>query len=284
MVDSMKIDIKLCESLCRDGAIVLPDAFTGESVSTLYRGISRDLELISPFKAMIHNGSGPGMTTNIWRTTEIEEFNSLCNSPEMIDLARQLFNGKSFRFLQDTWFLRPAGCEVSIPWHHDNIIEGDHYSIWISLTNHSPGDSLSFVAGSHCDGENYMPQSYFVEGLEASSEVEEYYQRYNRASPSNLSTVFTPIPGDQELLATRKILSWPTKPGDCIIFNSRCLHSLPSHDTAQERVGFVTRWILDGSRIASHAHDTVKAIHDAGLVQDLSVQDIIHGELFRRYS
>jgi hypothetical protein len=280
----MKIETKLYECLCRDGAIVLPESFTSESVSSLYRGIFRDLELISPFKAMIHKGSGPGMTTNIWRSTEIQEFNSLCNSPEMIGLARQLFNGKSFRFLQDTWFLRPAGCEVSIPWHHDNIIEGDHYSVWISLTHHSLGDSLSFIAGSHCDGKNYMPQSYFGEELQASSEVEEYYQRYNQVLPSHLPAVFTPIPSDQELLATRKIISWPTKPGDCIIFNSRCLHSLPSHDTAQERVGFVTRWILDGSRIASHAHDTVKAIHDAGLGEDLSVQDVIHGELFRRYS
>lgn len=283
MVGQMTIDAKLYESLHRDGAIFLPEAFPNEVISSLYRGISRDLELISPFKAMIHKGDDPVMTTNIWRTTEIQEFNSLCNSPELIGLARKLFDGKSFRFLQDTWFLRPVGCKVSIPWHHDNIIEGDHYSVWISLTHHSVGDSLSFIAGSHGDGENYMPQSYFGAGLDAGSEVEEYYRRYNHASSSQLSTVFTPIPSDQELLATRKTLSWPTKPGDCIIFNSRCLHSLPSHDIAHERVGFVTRWIVDGSRIASHAHDTVKAIHDAGLGADLSVQDVICGDLFPRY-
>ncbi|MEB3317554.1 MAG: phytanoyl-CoA dioxygenase family protein [Cyanobacteriota bacterium] len=280
----MKIDTKLCEYLCRDGAILLPEAFSSELVSSLYRGISKDIELSSPFKAIINKGNGPGMTTNIWRSSEIQEFNSLCNSPEMIDLIRSLFDGKSFRFLQDTWFLRPAGCEVSIPWHHDNIIEGDHYSVWISLTHHSLGDSLSFVASSHWDGVNYMPQPYFSEKLEVRSDVEEYYRRYNHTPHCHLPAVFVPIPSDQELLTTRKILSWPTKPGDCIIFNSRCLHSLPSHDTSHERVGFVTRWILDGSRIASHAADTVKAIQDAGLGVDLSLQDVIRGELFRRYT
>jgi len=283
MFDQMTIDTKLCESLHQEGAVFLPGAFSSEVVSSLYRGISRDLELISPFKAMIHKGDGPEMTTNIWRTADIQEFHAFCNSPKLISLVRKLFDGNLFRFLQDTWFLRPVGCEVSIPWHHDNIIEGDHYSVWISLTHHSAGDSLAFIAGSHRDGVNYMPQAYFGKTIDGGSEIEEYYQRYNQASSSQLSSVFTPIPSDQELLATRKILSWPTKPGDCIIFNSRSLHSLPSHDTAHERVGFVTRWILDGSRIASHAHDTVKAIHDAGLGAELSVQDVIQGSLFPRY-
>lgn len=279
----MTTDTKLYKSLRRDGAVFLPRAFHSEVVSSLYRGISRDLELISPFKAMIHKGDGPEMTTNIWRTAEIQEFNAFCNSPELISLVRKLFDGNPFRFLQDTWFLRPVGCEVSIPWHHDNIIEGDHYSVWVSLTHHSAGDSLAFIKGSHRDGVNYMPQSYFDKKTEGNSEIEEYYQRYNQASSSQLSSFFTPIPGDKELLATRKTLFWPTKPGDCIIFNSRSLHSLPSHDTAHERVGFVTRWILDGSRIASHAHDTIKAIHDAGLDTQISVLDVIQGSLFPRY-
>jgi ectoine hydroxylase-related dioxygenase (phytanoyl-CoA dioxygenase family) len=269
--------------LRQNGAVLLPGFFSQDQVLALKTGIDYDNSLESPFKANINKAMGSGMTTNIWRTSDVKQFADYCTGSELINLINKIFYPQPFRFLQDTWFLRPNDCTVSIPWHHDNIVVGDHYSAWVSLTEHKLEDSLCFVAGSHNDGFSYMPLSYFVDKQDDNSDVDKYYRSYNMASTLQLKETFIPIPSDEELIKSRHILSWPTSPGDCIIFNSRTLHSLPSGDGDYERIGFVSRWIADGSTIALHAEDTVKAIQNAGLSISLSVGDPISGDQFPLY-
>lgn len=270
--------------LYENGAVFLPSYFTSDQVSALKEGIRYDNTLHSPFKANIRKGSGPGMATNIWRTKDVSQFGEFCTSGELIRLLCKVFDHQPFRFLQDTWFYRPKDCIVSIPWHHDNIVIGDHFSIWVSLTEHKIDDSLTFVSGSHHDGINYMPSTYFSEEQGAISDIDKYYASYNLASSQHLKETFAPVPSEEELRNKRDILRWPTSPGDCIIFNSRTLHSLPSSCGDYERTAFVSRWIADGSTVALHADDTVKAIRDAGLAINLSVGDTIKGEQFPLYT
>jgi ectoine hydroxylase-related dioxygenase (phytanoyl-CoA dioxygenase family) len=230
----------------------------------LRRGIEKDLSQESPFKTKIASLSGEVMIKNIWRSREVKEFSSFCSSLELIELVRQVFEGHPFRFLQDTWFWIPKGCDISIPWHHDNIIDGMHYSIWISLTKFVEVDSLRFVAGSHNRGLDYMPPSCFS-GESNSSEIEEYHQKYNKAANGGIGGRYVLVPSEQEIEESEEVLCWQTMPGDCIIFNSRVLHSFGSDSIGDERSGFVTRWIAEGSRIANHASETVRAIIDSGL-------------------
>ena len=270
------------DSLSIDGACVVPGYLTTKEVDNIRKGIDEDLSLQSPFKTEIRGFDGASMITNIWRSKEIDEFNAFCTSDKLISLVREIFNGLSFRFLQDTWFHRPKSCSVEIPWHHDNIIEGIHYSIWISLTEHGERDSLKFVAGSHKRKLEYMPKSYF-NPENTSGDVEDYYHKYNKISGKDLANKFVPVPSNEEIERTEKILSWPTRPGDCIIFNSRVLHSLGCHAINNERSGFVTRWIEEGSRVAAHAEETVKTIIDAGLDVDIMPGAEVKGSLFTLY-
>jgi ectoine hydroxylase-related dioxygenase (phytanoyl-CoA dioxygenase family) len=271
------------ESLREHGACLLPRFLNADEITAIRDGITVDLTKTSPFKTEIEGKDGAPMSTNIWRSQDVEEFRSFCRSDKLVGLARTIFNGQAFRFLQDTWFYRPPTCSVGIPWHHDNIVEGHHYSVWVSLTEHQQGDSLKFVSGSHRRGLEYMPKSYF--GLEgAESSVEQYYLRYNKVSNGNLGTRFVPVPSESEIKKHESVVSWPSLAGDCIVFNSRVLHSLGCQDIAHERTGFVTRWIEEGSRVADHAGQTIQTIVDAGLDVELVPGGKIKGSVFTLYS
>jgi hypothetical protein len=127
-----------------------------------------------------------------------------------------------------------------------------------------------------------MPKSNFNSD-NTSGDIEDYYHRYNKNSGKLMANKCVPVPSNNEIEKTELILSWPTRPGDCIIFNSRVLHSLGCHAITNERSGFVTRWIEDGSRVAAHAEETVNSIIDAGLDFDIMPGAKIKGSSFTLY-
>ncbi len=150
-------------------------------------------------------------------------------------VAQQLLRSPSVRHFYDQLFVKPAGCHVPTPWHHDvtfwpvDVESRQLCSIWLTfdpVDRQSSG--LEFVKGSQRwprrfkavtpDHDPYMMDSDFEDAPDIDAHREDY-------------DLFCP---DME-------------PGDCLIFGPHVVHgSSSNHSTESTRRAFSSRWAGEG--------------------------------------
>ncbi len=168
------------------------------------------------------------------------------------------------RHFYDQLFVKPAGCHVPTPWHHDitfwpvDIASRNLCSIWITFDPVDRAASgLEFVKGSH-----RWPRHFKA--------VTPDYDPYMMDSDFEDAPDIDANRGDYDLYCP------DMEPGDVLLFNAHVLHgSSANYSTDRPRRAFSSRW-CDDSVVFDARHATMPLLWDHGLLDG----DRIAGSLF----
>ena len=152
-------------------------------------------------------------------------------------IAQQVLGARRVRHFYDQLFVKPAGCHVPTPWHHDitfwpvDIESRALCSIWITFDDVTRASSgLEFVRGSQ-----HWPNRFRA--------VTPNYDPYM------LDSDFEDAPDIDASREQYDLFCPDLERGDCLIFDAHIVHgssSNPSTDTP--RRAFSTRWAGEGVR------------------------------------
>lgn len=211
-----------------DRAVAGPTSY-GAEVSLKEKGFSGDLFL--------------------WKT--LDDFRDFVYQSPAASIAAQVLGAARIRFFYDQLFVKPPGCHVATPWHHDITfwpISGEQVcSIWMTFDRVDRRSSgLEFVRGSH-----------------------RWTRRFKAVTPD-----FNPYMMDSDLedppdiddhRTDYDLVSWNMDPGDVLIFDGLVVHgSTGNHTTDRPRRAFSTRWAGDDIRFAPR-HATMPLFWSHGL-------------------
>ena len=269
-------------SLDRDGFVKIPSFVSSSFVSVLQHSVDIAIETrCSPFFRDLSDDQDGSFLSDIWSSFFVSKFPVDYIPDQVPFLISTLMRCPSVILLQDTWFRRTSSCTVSIPWHHDQSIEGPFFSVWISLTDIPFGSSLRFVRGSHKTGLRYLPSSFFQtdSSNDEVNAMESFYREFHYSDSPDYQRHFVPIPPDLETNDCYDIVSVPTSSGDIIVFNGLTLHSLPSNKV--DTCGFVLRWISVDSVVSPYSNDV--QIASKFLNVSLNAGHPVNDNFFRKY-
>jgi ectoine hydroxylase-related dioxygenase (phytanoyl-CoA dioxygenase family) len=196
-------------------ACVARPTFYGEVVSMREQGFSGDLFL--------------------WK--QIDAFRDFVFESPAARIARRILGSCRVRFFYDQIFVKPPGCHVATPWHHDVTfwpVEGRQLcSIWMTfdrVTREASG--LEFVRGSH-----------------------RWPQRFKAVTPNRdpymLDSDLEDPPDIDGHRADYDLVSFEMEAGDVLLFDAYVVHgSSGNHTTDRPRRAFSTRWAGDDVRYA----------------------------------
>ena len=130
----------------------------------------------------------------------------------MADIARAIWGSPDVWFMYEQVFLKEGGETRRTPWHQDSsylAVAGDDLLVmWISFDPVPAGDALEFVKGSH-RGVLYNGSSFDVN---------------DDTAPLHQTDAVPRLPDIEANRAAFDIVSWPTEPGDLILFHPATLH------------------------------------------------------------
>jgi ectoine hydroxylase-related dioxygenase (phytanoyl-CoA dioxygenase family) len=154
------------------------------------------------------------------------------NSPCSV-YAEQVLNSQVVRHFYDQTFVKPAGCHLATPWHHDitfwpvDLKKNNICSIWITLdqvTRETSG--LEFIKGSHL--------------------WDSYWKSYAPGSDALVNKSHKDLPDIDSLRSSHEFFSPEMQPGDSLIFNAHIVHGSSSNLSLDKpRRAFTSRWCDD---------------------------------------
>jgi ectoine hydroxylase-related dioxygenase (phytanoyl-CoA dioxygenase family) len=225
----------------RDGVAVLRGVLGPDEVSTLARGVERNLEALSPLGMNATRPGEPGAFIEDFRNWQrIPEYERVIRSSALAPIAGELMGADEVRLFHDHLLVKEAGTLDRSPWHQDQpyyFIDGAQtVSLWVPLDPVDRESTLEFVAGSH-GGRWFMPRS-FVAGTSMVFE----------------DGALEEVPDIDADRDAWPICGWAMEPGDAVAFNMLTLHAAAG--SPRRRRAFSLRLIGDDVRYAPRPHRT----------------------------
>jgi ectoine hydroxylase-related dioxygenase (phytanoyl-CoA dioxygenase family) len=198
----------------------------------------------------------------LWKTDD--EFRDWVYDSPAAGIASQVLRSSRVRHFYDQLFVKPPGCHVPTPWHHDitfwpvDTESRGLCSIWITLDPVDRASSgLEFVKGSQL-----WPQRFKA--------VTPNYDPYMMDSSFDDVPDIDAHRDDYELFCPDMV------PGDCLIFDAHVVHgSSANYSTDKPRRAFSSRWCTDHVAFDDR-HATMPLLWEHGLAPG----DALHGPLF----
>jgi len=220
----------------RDGVVHARGLFPPAWVERMARAVDEAVADPTLFGGLVSMPE-QGFSGDLFLWQQRDAFRDFVYDSPAARLAAQILRAPSVRFFYDQLFVKPAGCHVATPWHHDVTfwpVEGEAVvSMWITfdaVTRTSSG--LEFVRGSH-----RWPQRFKA--------VTPNYDPYMMDSDLEDVPDIDAHRGDYELIC------WDLEPGDVLLFNGLIVHgSTGNYSTERGRRAFASRWVGDGVRFA----------------------------------
>ena len=247
----------------KDGVIFVKNAISDLWLDKLADGIEESIKHKSLTGKIISGKDNGGFSGDIdlWYKQDIF-YDFFLNSP-CSEYAEQVLNSQIVRHFYDQTFIKPAGCHLATPWHHDitfwpvNLKKNNICSIWITLdqvTRETSG--LEFIKGSHLwDG---------------------YWKSYAPGSDALVNKNHKDLPDIDSLRSSYEFFSPEMQPGDALIFNAHIVHGSSSNLSLDKpRRAFTSRW-CDGQTVFEDRIKTkpITASHN------LKNGDFLSGPLF----
>lgn len=248
----MRLSASTIENFSRDGAAVLREVFSDEELSTLVRGIERNLAAPGPLSMVASGADDPGkFVEDFCNWQRIAEYEAILKTSALPAIAKQLMASETARIYHDHLLVKTAGTKTPTPWHQDqpyyNIAGKQNVSFWIPVDPIPRESTLTFLAGSH-DGTWYMPRTFMRQEAK-------WFPEGSLAELPNMT-----LAANQA-----RVIGWALQPGDCVAFNMLTLHA--ASGSATKRRVFSARYVGDD---ATHAPRPWKTSPEfPGLAQSL---------------
>lgn len=159
----------------------------------------------------------------------------LCTHPNLLSVARALY-GEDLLLWRSTFIAKASG-GPEFRWHQDwggVFSPGDeyglepplHFTFWIAISDVTPeAGCLQFVPGVRA----VLP-----------------------AVPADRSAARATMLVPDDLVEGRRTVSMPLRPGECVVFTDRALHSSGINRSGERRLGLAVRLTLPSVRVRSH--------------------------------
>jgi ectoine hydroxylase-related dioxygenase (phytanoyl-CoA dioxygenase family) len=240
------------EAYERDGVVclrgVFPEAWIQRMADAIDRVVAAPTMMGGVVSMPDQNFSGDLF---LWKTDP--DFCDFVYESPAAHIAQQVLGSKVVRHFYDQLFVKPAGCHVPTPWHHDitfwpvELQCRNLCSMWITfdpVARESSG--LEFVKGSH-----RWPQHFKA--------VTPNYDPYM------LDSDFDDAPDIDAHRDEYDLYCPDMEAGDVLLFNAHVVHgSSANYSTDQPRRAFASRW-SDETPLFEARHATMPLLWEHGL-------------------
>ncbi len=217
-----------------EGVVCARGLFPASWVDRMARAVDDAVANPTPYGRQV-SMADKGFSGDLFLWKSLDPFRDFLFESPAARIAQQVLGSKRINFFYDQLFVKPPGCHVPTPWHHDVTfwpIRGKQVcSIWMTFDAVSRDSSgLEFVRGSQRWPERFKA-------------VTPDYNEY--MLDSELADV-PDIDGHREKY---DLVNWDMEPGDVLIFDGLVVHgSTGNHSTDRTRRAFSTRWAGDDVR------------------------------------
>jgi ectoine hydroxylase-related dioxygenase (phytanoyl-CoA dioxygenase family) len=226
----------------RDGAVWIPGLLAPEWLTLLEAGLERNMANPGP-RGFWHFGGEPGQFWDDYCNYDaIPEFRqALAESPIAAVMAK-LFQSREVWLFCDQIFVKEGGYSRRTPWHQDSpywLAEGEQLAtMWIALDRLTEAETLEVVAGSH-----RFP--LYQQNVAESGEYIRQAAKSGAALPAQAAARQPDIDGEREKWP---IISWPSRPGDVLVFHPTALHGGAEMREGGRRRSLSLRFFGDDAR------------------------------------
>jgi ectoine hydroxylase-related dioxygenase (phytanoyl-CoA dioxygenase family) len=187
----------------------------------------------------------------LWKVND-EFCDFVYDSPASI-IAQQVLRSTVVRHFYDQTFVKPAGCHVPTPWHHDitfwpvELNSRQLCSMWITFDPVDRNSSgLEFIKGSH-----------------------RWPQRFKAVTPNfdpyMLDSDFNDLPDIDGDRGSFDLFCPDMEAGDLLLFNAHIVHgSSENYSLTHPRRALSSRW-CDDTVVFERRHATMPLMFDHGL-------------------
>jgi len=246
-----------------DGVVHARGLFPASWVERMAKAVDRVVESPSFFGNVV-SMKDQGFSGDLFLWKLDDDFRDWVYASPAARVAQQVLRSSTVRHFYDQLFVKPAGCHVPTPWHHDvtfwpvDVESRSLCSIWIAFDPvDRAGSGLEFVKGSQRwpqrfkavtpDHDPYMMDSDF----EAAPDIDAHRDDYELFCPA-------------------------MEPGDCLIFGPHVVHgSSSNYSTDAPRRAFSSRWAGEGVRFENR-HATMPLLWEHCLADG----EALSGSLF----
>ena len=213
----------------RDGVVCVRGALQASWVARIREGLDRLRKDPSALRGRRIDPLAFLGDSYVWKLDRT--FRDVAFESPIAAIAQPFLNSDSVRLFHDQLFVKPAGCSIETPWHHDIAfwpLSGRQIcTVWVAL---SPIDRRNAP-------------------LEFVRAPDRHLHRYKAVRPDRLpymleSDLDEP-PDVDARRAEMDVVSWDLEPGDALVFDAWVLHGASSNPSGSDRIAMAWRWLGD---------------------------------------
>jgi ectoine hydroxylase-related dioxygenase (phytanoyl-CoA dioxygenase family) len=206
------IDAETVAAFARDGAVRLKGALSPDTLALAQEAFEWSLANPGPGAASLPSKGSGTFYQDLANPAALSVYEPLVRQTEIGDIVAALWQKPDVWFMYEQVFEKHGGVTRRTPWHQDAPylpVRGRHLAVmWISFDPVSSDQALEFVRGSHegpiYDGSRFDPQ-------------DDTLPLYGDGS-------YPRLPDIEAERDRWPVLSWPTEPGDVLVFHPAVLH------------------------------------------------------------
>ena len=192
-----------------DGVVLLDGLLDADVVTRLRRICARARPV----------GEGFWSESNVWRRDP--SLREVLADARVGGTLAALLGSTQVWLFEETLLVKEAGSSTPTPWHQDLV----HYplsgsmvaTLWVSLDAVAPdGGRVTYVRGSHRWGRRFASVGF-------------------TSGETITAPGVDPVPQDVLDGGSRAVVSFPTRPGDCIVHHGLTLHGAPGNASRSAR-------------------------------------------------
>jgi ectoine hydroxylase-related dioxygenase (phytanoyl-CoA dioxygenase family) len=226
---------QLRAAFVEDGAVLVRNAIDAEALGEARRSYEWSLANPGPGASRFAQTTDAVFYQDLWNPQCVPAYRDMLAASPLPRLIADVWGTPEVWFMYEQVFLKEGGESRRTPWHQDAsylAVAGPDLAVaWITFDALEKKDSLEFVRGSH-KGPLYNGSRF---------------ELGDDTAPLHPNAPLPRLPDIEAMRERYEILSWPTSPGDVVLFHPATLHGgAPTH-TGQRRRTLTLRFFGRGA-------------------------------------
>ena len=257
MIDSVEV-----AAFRTDGAVCLRNALSAATMALAREAFDWSLAHPGPGASELPSNGAGIFYQDLANPAALAAYDELVRETEIGDLIAGLWAQPDVWFMYEQVFRKEGGEIRRTPWHQDSPylpVRGTQLAVmWISFDPVASDHALEFVRGSHqgpiYDGSRFDPEDDTL--------------------PLYGDGTYPRLPDIEADRSRWPLVSWPTGPGDVLVFHPAVLHGGGATDLAGRRRTLSLRFFGEDAVVAWRPGMAPGALENSGAASDPGVHPL----------